>query len=281
MWFILALGSFLFNGICAFCFKINSMRNGTSDGLLWGFYLTGTLSFITFIWLTHPIQLNQSTLLAGIIMGIALAIGNMMYNKSVQIGPAGLASMVAHSHVVLVVFMSIIYYGEKISWLEIIGILILLIGVILLPFDPNQELRIKNRVWYLFMIICFFLFFVRYGGLKITEEMKLDNTAILFITYLFGFCWFSISLLLKKNVTKSNHSTGVWIGLLAGILSFGAMQTYASALTIGPASIISPITSSHGAIVALLSYWIYKERLSKFQIISFCLLLIGTIFLRI
>jgi uncharacterized membrane protein len=53
------------------------------------------------------------------------------------------------------------------------------------------------------------------------------------------------------------------------------MQTLAAALMIGPASIISPIASANGLIVAILSYFIYKEKFSKFQFISFLLILTG------
>jgi uncharacterized membrane protein len=215
------------------------------------------------------------------IIGLAATLGNFLYSRSVYIGPAGLTATVSHSHVILIVLMSVFFYSENINWLEGIAILFIIVAVILLPFDPNQKLRIQNKRWYLYVGITFIGFFIRNGGLKITEEMNLNNSLIIFLSYVFGLAWFSITLLLKRKESKESNTTGIMPGLFAGILSFGMMQTLAVALTMGPASIISPIASANGVIVALLSFFIYKERFSHFQLISFCLLLIGIISLQI
>jgi uncharacterized membrane protein len=282
MWFILALLSSLFNGLGAFSFKVNSMKKGTPEGLLWGFFLSGMLSFIIFATFHTPIHYNSSVIFAGITIGVAITIGNFLFSKSVKTGPAGLAAMIAHSNVVLIILMSLTIYKEKISLEEIVGIILLIAGIIFLPLDPNQELKIKNKIWYFFIGITFVMFFVRNGGLKITEEMQLNNSGVLLIAYIFGFIWFSVHLLVtKRKMEWKTHKTGIFVGMLAGVLSFVAMQTYASALATGPASIISPIVSSNGIIVALLSYGIYKEYLSKFQIISFVFLLFGILLMKI
>jgi uncharacterized membrane protein len=281
MWLYLAFLSFLFNGLCAFCYKINAMKKGSTEGLLFGFFLTGSLGSILFTWYTHAWQWNSSILIAGIIIGFGVSIGNFLYSKAVQIGPAGLTAMISHSNVVLIIFMSLLIYEERLSLLESIAVVLLILAVLLLPFDPNQTLRIQNRMWYLFVGIAFLCFFVRNGGVKITEEMQLNNASIILLSYLFGFGWYTAILLFNKKNRSPATKIGIPIGLLAGLCSFITMQTFASALSIGPASIISPIASANGVIVALLAYFVYKERFSKFQIISFCLLLIGIIFLQI
>jgi hypothetical protein len=77
------------------------------------------------------------------------------------------------------------------------------------PFDPNQKLRIQDKRWYLFVGVTFIGFFIRNGGLKITEEMHLNNNPIIFISYLFGLVWFSTSFFFnlytqntQKNILK-------------------------------------------------------------------------------
>jgi uncharacterized membrane protein len=174
--------------------------------------------------------------------------------------------------------MSIFFYSEHLNWVEGVSICLIIVTVLLLPFDPNQKLRIKNNLWYLFVGVAFIGFFIRNGGLKITEEMNLNNTPIIFISYVFGLVWFTITLIINGKTIAA--TTGIKNGLFAGILSFAMMQTLAAALIIGPASIISPITSANGIIVAILSYLVYKEKFSKFQFLSFCLLLIGIILIN-
>jgi uncharacterized membrane protein len=281
MWFVLALLSSLSNGLCAFSIKINAMKKGTSEGLFWGFYLCGSISSLTFVLLTNNLQLSWEVIAAGLIIGFPTAIGNLLYSKAVQTGPAGLTAMIAHSNVVLIVLMSYFFYEEKITWLQLVGISLLMIAIPLLQIDPNQKLRIHHRIWYVFIGITFFLFFVKYGGFKVTEEMHLNNPTILLITFLVGFSWFSLHLIIKRKDYPTGSNKGILWGLVAGILAFFANQAYITALSSGPASIISPIVSTNGVIVAILSYLVYKERLSIFQFISFCLLLIGIIFLQI
>ena len=65
--------------------------------------------------------------------------------------------------------MSIIFYGETLSILEIVAIILLIISVSLLPIDPQESLLITNRAWYLFVGVSVILFFFRNGGLKIPE----------------------------------------------------------------------------------------------------------------
>lgn len=192
----------------------------------------------------------------------------------VRVGPASLTAMISHSNVVLIVFMSLLVYRERLNWLEGIAVLLLLFAVILLPFDPNQTLRIQHRIWYLLLGITFVCFFIRNGGVKITQKLHLNNPSIILISYLVGLVWYTVAILFNKKHHTPETKRGISIGLIAGICSFITMQTFASALPLGPASIISPIASTNGVIVAILSYLVYKERFSKFQFVSFCLLTI-------
>lgn len=281
MWLTLAFFALLFNGLAAFGFKVNAMNKGSTTIFLFGFFLMGSLASLLYCWYTNAWAWNISILIAGVVIGLGASVGNLLYTKAVQVGPAGLTAMISHSHVVLIVLMSIVLYQEKLTHLEGIAICFIILAVLLLPFDPNQKLRITRRSWYLFIAIIFIGFFLRNGGLKITEELSLNNSPIILVSYLVGLGWFTIPLLSQNLNSGKPHKQSLVYGLCAGILSFGVMQTQAIALTMGPASIIMPIASANGVLVALLSYWVYRERFSLFQFISFCFILVSVILLRI
>jgi multidrug transporter EmrE-like cation transporter len=162
------------------------MKGGTSEKLLFGFYLAGSLGSGLYMWYTQSWQWSWPILAAGCIIGLAATLGNLLYSKSVYIGPAGLTATVSHSHVILIVVMSIFFYSEHLNWVEGIAICMIIVAVLLLPFYPNQKLRINNNLWYLFVGVVFIGFFIRNGGLKITEEMNLNNNPVIFISYVFG-----------------------------------------------------------------------------------------------
>ncbi|SFI90508.1 DMT family transporter [Thermoflavimicrobium dichotomicum] len=283
MWFILALLSSLTFGLAGFMMKASSANRGSTDHLLWGLYFSGSLGFLGWVIYTQTWNLQFFVLLAGFIIGFGSAVGNLLFMKALDHGPASLTSPVVNSNVVLTVGLSMLFYGETISLTEWMGVILLIIAVIVLPIDPNEDLRIRNTRWYLFVLTATFLFFLRNGGLKITEEMHLSNAMILFVSYLFGFIWFTIEILRKKNrnVSLKTKQIGLVWGIGSGIFSFAGMQIYAIALEKGPASLVSPIFSTNSLVVAILSIWVYRERLSLLQTISLILLIVGLICIRL
>lgn len=283
MWFILALLSSISFGLAGFMMKVSSAKKGSTDHLLWGLYLSGTLGFLWWMFQTNVVTFSWPIWIAGIVIGFGSAIGNLLFMKALDYGPASLTSPLVNSNIVLTILLSILLYGERLSLSEAIGVTLLIGAVVLLPIDPDEDLRIRNLRWYVLVLTATLLFFLRNGGLKITEEMKLPNATILFISYLFGLVWFSVALLRKKapQATQSQMKTGLSWGLASGIFSFGGMQIYAIALEDGPASIVAPIFATNSLIVALLSILIYRERLSLVQTISLGLLFIGLVAIRL
>lgn len=285
LWFVLAVSSSLSFGLAGFLMKVSSAEKGDHDFLLWGLYLTGSLGFLWWMVKTDDMNFSYAVLVAGIIVGIGSAFGNLLFMKALDIGPASLTSPVVNSNIVLTIGMSILIYGETITVTEAAGVGLLVMAMTVLPVDPNESLKIRNKHWYILVFITMLLFFFRNGGLKITEEMRLSGTSILFISYVFGFVWFSFQILWKKMQNQipasSARSTGLLWGLTAGVFSFAGMQLYAVALNQGPATIIAPIFSTNSLVVAILSILIYRERLSLFQSLSLILLFAGLILIHV
>lgn len=283
MWFILALFSSVTFGLAGFMMKVSSARRGSTDHLLWGLYFSGTLGFLWWMFQTGVAWLNPAIIIAGIIIGFGSAAGNLLFMKALEYGPASLTSPLVNINIVLTITMSMLLYGERLSVFEMVGVILLVIAVSLLPIDPNESLRIRNMRWYVLVLTATLLFFLRNGGLKITEEMKLPGATILFVSYVFGLIWFTVEILRKKGVTTSKESVriGLGWGLGAGIFSFAGMQFYAVALEVGPASIVAPIFATNSLVVAILSILIYRERLSWMQTICLVLLFAGLIAIRL
>ncbi|MGA8942412.1 MAG: DMT family transporter [Thermoactinomyces sp.] len=286
LWFMLALGSSVTFGLAGFLMKVSSAEKGDHEFMLWGLYLTGSLGFLGWMIKTDDMNFFCIVLIAGIVIGIGSAIGNLLFMKALDIGPASLTSPVVNGNIVLTIAMATLIYGETVTVTEAAGAGLLVLAITLLPVDPNETLKIRNKRWYALVLITMLLFFLRNGGLKITEEMHLSATPILFASYAFGFVWFTFQILRKRiqnqnPVSSSRICTGIVWGLVAGIFSFAGMQLYAAALNGGPATIIAPIFSTNSLVVAILSISIYRERLSMFQILSLILLFAGLILIRI
>ncbi|QDZ76821.1 DMT family transporter [Bacillus cereus] len=283
MWYILALISSLAFGLGSFMMKVSSFKRGSTAHLLWGLYLSGMIFFFAWVLVTDSWVLNLQVILAGLIISFGTAMGNLLFMIALNHGPASLTSPVVNSNVIFTIGLSMLLYGEKLAFFEWIGVSLLVLAVLILPIDPDEKLRIRSLKWYMLVLTATFLFFLRNGGLKVTEELHLPSAMVLLISYFFAFLWFSIEIFRNKNsnLTIAVRRTGIYWGLGSGVFSFVGMQIYAIAVAKGPASIVAPIFSTNSLVVAVLSIWIYKERISKLQTISLIILFLGLIFTRL
>jgi drug/metabolite transporter (DMT)-like permease len=285
MWFIAALGSAVVFGLAGFLMKLASSRSAPADNILFGLYITGALSFFLYGMYSGVTSPDISHIAAGVIVGIGSVAGNILFMKAIRIGPVSLTSPVVNLNIVLVVFMAIFVYGEVLSVRETVAIVLIIVGLSLLPTDPNEKLTIRHRSWYLMVGVAVLLFFLRNGGLKITEEFGLQNTLVLLIAYGTGVLWFGIRRMPnnRADVRKihNNRNHGFVTGLLAGLFSFGGMQLYAYALATGPAGIVSPLFSANSLVTGLLAVLLLGERLTLYQMISLAVIFTGIILLRL
>lgn len=281
MWFLTSVLSALLFGFAGFSMKYGTHVKASSKHVLLGLYLSGSVGFS--LWTTYRGQweVSLSLLLAGIIVGIGSAFGNELFMKALRLGPASLTSPLVNMNIVIVVFLSLIAYKESLSFTESVAVILLIISVMLLPFDPNESLAIRNRRWYMFVFAAIIIFALRNGGLKVTEEMLLPGSTILFYAYAFSALFFYSRIRIGDKPVLSASRAGLRIGLAGGCFSFLGMQLYAYSLQIGPGSIVAPIFSTNSLVVALLSILWLKERLSLYQGIALFLLFLGLILLKI
>lgn len=284
MWIVIAIFSALLFGLAGFLMKYGSVKKGSLIHLLCGLYVSGTLGFFVLSLFQGGVQINWQLLIAGVVVGIGSTLGNYYFMKALDYGPASLTSPLSNLNLVFVVLMAMFVYGETLTLVEIVAVSVVLVCVSLLPIDPQESLSIKHKIWYVFIGVSIILFFLRNGGLKITEEFMLNNTLVLFYAYFIGVVWTLIQMrFTKKSDMPSAKSkrTGWVIGGIAGLFSFSGMQLYAYALALGPASIVSPIFSTNALVVAVLSIALFKERLSIIQIVALTGTLVGIILLRL
>lgn len=291
MWFVVAVVAALIFGFGGFLFKFSTMRTeNTVSYLLMGLYLSATPLFVITALLTDTLQIGWWLVIAGVLVGLGSFLGNFCYVRAMRMGPVSLTGPLVNSNIVLVILMSVLLYHETVGIKDVAGVILLLVSVTLIAIDPHESLSIRSRWWYLLVALAIGLFFMRNGGLKITRENDLENTPILMYGYTFGIIYFALALALDRYLRRSGqppetfvHVRGAKfafkIGLVNGLCSYGGIQLYAYALTIGPASLISPIFASNGLVVALLSIWYFHERLSKLQTAALTGIMVGLLLL--
>jgi len=290
-WFALAAGSALVFGLAGLLMKVSQMREGALSPMLLGLYASGTCGF----WLQAALSENWAPLdyriwIAGAIIGLGSAWGNLLFMKALECGPASLTSPLTNSNIVLVVAMGALFYKEPVHPAAITGVAALLAAVVLLSVKPGGSSKEANRRWFALVTAATLLFAFRNGGLKVTEEIGLDNASVLWSGYLLSFLWFGVLSLrdrLKADGSPGRVSspasvrTGLAWGLAAGVCSYGGLQLYSAALREGPSHLVAPIFATNSLVVALGSFLIYGEKLGPAQRLAFVLLLLGLALVRI
>lgn len=289
MWFIAAVASAVIFGGAGLIMKISQMRGGSLNHLLLGLYITGTLGFYINSQLEQSMDWTDWRLwLAGFVVGSGSAWGNLVFMKALEYGPASLTSPLTNMNIVLIILMSVTIYHEPLSLIEMLGIALLLTGVVMISFRRKEPLTIAEKKWFFYVGLAILLFFFRNGGLKVTADLGLENTPILFWSYLLSAFWFggaaaysSSSRLGKPAPSAKSVSTGFKWGLLAGMLSYGGLQLYSIALQMGKANVVAPIFAANSLVIAVGSILLYKERLTIVQKIAVVLLFFGLVTVRL
>jgi drug/metabolite transporter (DMT)-like permease len=281
MWLATAVGSAVLFGLAGWWMKVSQMRRGHVSVMLFGLYATGTAGFGIHAAIEGSIhQLSDYRVwIAGIIIGAGSALGNALFMKALDYGPASLTSPLTNMNIVLVIALGTLYYGESLRATESLGILLLLVAVVLISYKKQSQSTAVQSRWYLYVIAAVLFFTFRNGGLKITEELGLSSAPILFIGYALSLIWFAFPV--GKTRDRAAVRTGLKLGLLAGLFSYGGLQLYAVALATGPANLAAPIFATNSLVVAAGSILIYKERLNRAQWAAFLLTIAGLIIIRI
>ena len=226
-----------------------------------------------------------------------------MVAKAYATGPANLTAPLVNINIVLVILMSVIFFKENLNVLQIFAIILLLSAVSILTIKPNLARHKLSSAWWYWILLAIFLIFCREGGIKVMQEMHANLSIILAFAYLTAFLYFTlikissthknVKLPLDNNMpTYSIDLNGAsatilnrqnlcllssLTGMIAGTFSSFGLLALSNAIKIRPASIIVPIFSMRSVVIILLSFYIYKEKLAKHQIIALLILLAAVI----
>lgn len=276
LWLPIAFLSALVFGFSGFMMKVGCEKEHDYPILLFGMYITGTALFALSLLYQQHWGLSLLVVASSVIIGIGSSAGNSYMIRALSVGPATLTSPLINLNVVLVIMMSMFIFNEQIKPNEMLALLLFIISCGLLSLDPRESLGIKDNKWFYFIFLAIIFTFLRNGGLKITQEIGLNNTLILFYAYLFSLVVFAAKFMPKGKLTLNpKHKQGLFIGAIAGIFSYGGLELYAYALQTGPASIVATIFSLRSLVMVIMAMLIYKEGLTYYQKMSLLVLFIG------
>lgn len=262
---------------------IASRRSGYVQVTFWGqvFSVLITSLYIPVVGIPD----DTPMLFLALILGLLLAGGTMIYFKALQVGNASLAGAIGGSFAVPVVILSMLFFGERLSFVQLVGIFLTIIGVILSSLKL-QDLKSNNlrdlfsdvSVKYVLIAVLFWTVF--YTFIRIPVER---------IGWFWSFYpanYFFLILLILGKIKKDSlmifqdKRTMVNI-ILAMILILIAQFSYNIGITRGFTSIVAPVAGAYPMLFVLLARVVFKEKLTNQQKLGIISSLAGIVLISI
>ena len=231
--------------------------------------------FILFIFNQCKIYLNKEIILWGVTYGVTQALFVLFKAKAMNAGSVSVTTLVGNASLVVSIIFSSIMWNEKISWLDICGVILLIAGMFLSIYKKstaNVDKRWKYYVCVFFLLAAAVgIIFKGFGKSAVSDhtgDMLLVSAAVMTFFY---FC--TICFTKDKTIPFSKKKFLVF-ALAAGILSCLYNRLNITLSSSMDAVIFFPAFNGGVVIVSgVLSSLIYKEKFSKRQLVGFGLAL--------
>ena len=250
--------------------------NLTEKGAIYRFNLFGTLVWCVCLFLANGARLHfdASTLLWGFIYGFTQALFILFKTAAMNSGPVSITTLIGNCSLVISVVVCFILWNEPISLADMIGLVLLMIGLSLTTYKKSNGAFTKK--WavlsLLFLILgagvgITFKAFSKSGGTEYTSDMMIIAAFVMLISYT-AICIFCGGFASKSNEhAKKENLLFIVLALVSGLLSclYNRLNIYLSGALDG----VIFFPSFNGGVVVLstvFSMIIFKEKLSARQI---------------
>ena len=204
----------------------------------------------------------------GLILGVVfITLFNIMAYTAQKLG-ASVASIANKMALIIPVAFAILVYGDTLTLLKGIGIILALVGVFFATMKQKDTKKTFNLKLFAIPIILFFGSGFIDTFLKYTQEylLKSDEDSKLFASLIFltAFSIGSLIMLIDKS-KRSFKAPSILGGLVLGIVNFGSISFLIQALEKSnlESSVVFPINNM-GVVICttILSFLIFKEQFS-------------------
>ncbi|MBQ9771683.1 MAG: EamA family transporter [Lentisphaeria bacterium] len=232
-------------------------------GLVWGIL---TVACFNIDWSTW-----KAVAIWGSVIGFFSISANLLLIESMGFQSAGVCSTIYRLNLVPVVFGAWFLLGEKVSWVQWLGIA-LAIGAVLcfltLPDASDSKDRKLARLGILMVVIAAFLRAGMGLSYKFAYKAGADEfgiTAVIAVYWIIGGLLYA--LFRERKQVKMDKSL-LFYGSLSGIFVAGITIFMALALKEGNASVALPIAQMSFPVTFLLSILCLKETVTRWKVIG-------------
>lgn len=255
-------------------FKNKGLR-GMGDILFYNSILSAVW-IIIMLFLNHGSAISKEAWLWGIVYGIVNASFLLFKMQALATGPVSITSFTGCSSLILSTAFGVTYFKEKVSVLQIIGVIALIFALFLTitgetkKTDDNKKV---SKIWYVWCL----LFFLSSGAtgiiFKLHQSSPFKNEVnqmmlAASITSMLSFLITSVIVQKKTDKTLPHvKSPALIFALICGIMSCGYNRLNITLTGLLPSIVFFPVFNGSVILFATLSAAvIFREKVTKLQI---------------
>lgn len=217
-------------------------------------------------------------------LAVLMSVAYPIFLYTLRHGNATINGVIGGTFPIWVVILSLIFFDESLAFGQAAAIVIIFAGIILSTLHLTRRTRLHNL-------------FNRYS-LMATSVSLMWGVYFTFIRYpVEQLGWFEANVVVQVAATAASTLILVPIirrgktlkfrkqqlkwPLVNSVSGFTSSTAYNFALTLGNSSVVAPIAGSYPGLYAVASYFVFKEKLTRLQIVGVALVLLGVVALSV
>ncbi len=278
-------------GVADFLQSINIRKLGVAKSMFLS-NLIGLLPLVFFLGFEESFVISLSNLVLVLIAGVVQVIAIANFFRSLEIGELAIVSPISASFPVVSVILLVIFLNTKLSFLSIIAIGMLVLGIMLTSTDLRRLRHIREAKGVNESLITLFCWGIYFFLLSvIAEDVTLFSVnfpathylGMFFYTALLNNIMMAIYGALRKGIPKKkDFSKSIFLIFAVTTILFTVSWVVLNyGMTKGNPAIITPISSLAPVITITLGIIYYKEKLVTNQKIGIATILLGLVLISL
>lgn len=228
-------------------------------------------------------EISWEMFVVSLLIGVVFLAGFLTFTKALIVGNAALVGTIVGSYGVVTVLLSMVFFHESVSFQQGISICLIFLGIVLSTLHHKdlllRKFTLTTGVFYAVLTMILFGIWGTFIKIPVEAIGWFWPNFIMFLIFPPG-----IYLLMRmrkaklQNPLKNNFLLPLVLGAL--LARIGELS-YNLALSKGLIILVAPIASSYPTLFVLLAFFVFKDKITRQQIVGMLLTLIGIICLSV
>jgi uncharacterized membrane protein len=258
-WMIYAIITTVFWGVWGAFIEIPERAGlpATLGYIMWSLSMIPCAIFALYV-IRWKLEFDTRAVFLGTFIGLLGAGGQLLLFQALRQGPAYLVFPFISLFPICTILLSFFFLREKARWKQWAGIIIALIAIFFLSYQPGQSTTQTGPSWILLAIMVFIMWGVQGFFMKFSNEtMKAES--IFFYMMIAGVLLIPVALMMTDFSEEINTGfKGPYLAFFIHLLNAIGALTLVYALRYGKAIVVVPMTGLSPIITVVISLIIYS-----------------------